>query len=88
MLTAEEIKALQSAGLSDDTPYMMTGVSSSQMSVARHYNGCRYQGAEYIYDPVHDTLIRADVLKWVAARRRVEKKKAAWKAAEKQGKLF
>jgi len=88
MLTSAELIALNDSGLSVETPYMMTGVSNSQLSIARYSMGCRYQGAGYFYDPVHDSLIRADVLKWVMDRRKAEKEAAAEKAGEKQGRLF
>ena len=69
-LSADEIEGLQTSILSRDTPYLITGVSCSQFSLARHYGGIRYQGQDYTYSPATDELIRADVLKWVKARRR------------------
>ena len=40
------------------------GVSHSQLSIARHYGGITFNGAEYRYDAASDTLTRMDV--WTA----------------------
>jgi hypothetical protein len=58
-------------GLHRRTPYGMTNVSMTQLSIARYYGGCTYQGESYIYLPHTDELIRADVLKW---KRKQERK--------------
>ena len=39
-------------------------------SAARYSMGCTYQGQHYSYIPPTDELIRADVVKWLAKRRR------------------
>lgn len=72
-LTEEEVDELQNTKLSRDTPFLITGVSNSQLSIARHYGGCKYQGRQYVYMPTTDELIRDDVLKWARAYR--ERKK-------------
>lgn len=46
-------------------------VSQSQLSIAWHYGGIRFNGDDYIYDPATDTLTRADVVKAEAKRKRV-----------------
>ena len=46
------------------TPYVIKNVSSSQLSIARHYGGIAYNGCNYIYFPESDELIRDDVLAW------------------------
>lgn len=46
------------------TPYGMTNVSMTQLSIARHYGGIKYNGESYTYLPKTDELIRNDVLKW------------------------
>ena len=69
-LTDEEVTALQSSGLSRETPYVIQGVSHGQLSIARHYGGIRYQTREYTYIYQTDELIRNDVLKWVTKRRK------------------
>ena len=43
-LTSDELEALQASGLDPFTPYVIEGVSMSQMSIARHYGGCTYGG--------------------------------------------
>lgn len=78
-----------------DAPAEIFGVSHSQFSVARHYGGMRYAGADYRYDAARDVLVRRDV--W--ARRMKDDKDAAkserdkWerigdKMRERQGGLF
>lgn len=44
-------------------PEVLYHISRTQLSVARHYGGCSYNGASYKYNPVDDTLTRADILK-------------------------
>lgn len=38
-------------------------VSQTQLSIARYYGGCNYNGDSYIYDPTDDSLIRSDIFK-------------------------
>lgn len=68
LLTDDELDAIQS--LPRDTPYQIRNVSHGHLSIARHYGGCRFNGAEYVYDPTDDTLTRNDVLKLVMRGRR------------------
>lgn len=56
------------------TPYGMKGVSSTQLSIARHYGGIIFQGEGYTYNPIADELIRNDVLKWKMGLEKKEKK--------------
>jgi len=51
----------------------MTNVSMTQLSIARHYGGCTYQGDSYTYLPHTDELIRDDVLKWQRKQKRAAK---------------
>lgn len=87
-LTEAEVDALQDSGLHRRSPYVITGVSSSYFSVARHYGGCTYQGDEYLYDPLSDELVRGDVLAWVAKRRAKGKRVKASAEAVAQGELL
>jgi hypothetical protein len=73
-LTESELAALQTSGLDRKTPYVMTGISQSQLSIARHYGGIMYEGVRYIYYSLNDELIRKDVVQWVEKRRRAETK--------------
>ena len=68
LLTNEELAAIQS--LPRDTPYQIRNVSHGQLSIARHYGGCSFNGYEYVYDPTDDTLTHNDVLKLVMRGRR------------------
>lgn len=38
-------------------------VSHTQLSVARHYGGCIFNGKEYVYFHDEDKLVRKDLLK-------------------------
>lgn len=55
-------------------PERITNVSQTQLSIARHYGGCKFNGANYHYDAASDTLIRMDIWKTEQAR---DKAKAA-----------
>lgn len=57
-------------------PEEIHNVSNSQLSVARHFGGCKFQGAAYHYDASRDVLVRRDV--WLA---RIKEESAAGKAA-------
>jgi hypothetical protein len=46
------------------TPFGIRNVSMTQLSIARHYGGIKYNGEAYTYIPKTDELIRDDVLKW------------------------
>ena len=72
-LTLAEIEALQDCRLSRDTPFAIQGVSQGFFSIARHAGGIVYQGKHYTYMAPTDELVRDDVLKWVAKRRKAEK---------------
>ena len=45
---------------------------NSQLSIARHYGGCRFNGAEYLiaYEEEGQPLVRADILKGEQRRKR------------------
>ena len=87
-LTPEEITALQSSGLKTESPFMITGVSRTQFSVARHYGGVTAYGCEYIYDHLSDTLIRHDVVRWIGKERKRVAKEKKLAAGGKQKTLF
>lgn len=84
-LTEAELIDLQTSALHKKTPFAITGVSHGMFSTARHYGGARYNGANYIYHPATDELIRDDVLKWLEKQRKAERKAAKIK---KQGALI
>lgn len=46
-----------------DTLEEIHNVKTSILSIARHYSDCRINGKEWVYNPITDVLIRADVLK-------------------------
>ena len=55
---------LEDCPLHKKTPFGIKNVSQTQLSIARHYGGIKYNGQEYTYFPKKDELIRNDVLKW------------------------
>lgn len=87
-LTPDELAALQETILPRDTPFIIQGVSSTQLSVARHYGGCRVQGREYKYVPLTDELIRDDVVKWLLKYRKDKRTHVAMEEKKKQGNLL
>lgn len=46
-----------------EAPEKIYHVSQTQLSIARYYGGCSFNGHSYTYNPVDDTLTRNDVLK-------------------------
>jgi len=75
-LTDAELDALHESSLDPFTPFVIAGVTATQLSVARHYGGCTYGGRQYYYIPTTDELMRDDVVRWITKRRR-EAMKAA-----------
>lgn len=59
-------------------PERIYGWLNSQLSIARHYGGCTFNGAEYViaYDEDKQPLVRIDVIK------REKKAKAKARARE------
>lgn len=45
------------------SPEKIYHVSQTQLSIARYYGQCKYNGDDYIYIPSEDVLVRADVFK-------------------------
>lgn len=73
-MTAEEIDSLQETKLDRATPFVICEVSRSQLSIARFYGGCKFQGRNYSYIPTTDELLRDDVVKWLAKHRKAQRK--------------
>jgi hypothetical protein len=63
-LNESGLAGLDACPLHRKTPFGMTNVSMTQLSIARHYGGIKYNGESYTYLPKTDELIRNDVLKW------------------------
>lgn len=55
--------------LSRKTPYGMTNVSKTQLSVARFYGCCNYMGQTYTYFADTDEIVRDDVLRWAKGKK-------------------
>lgn len=51
-------------------------VSMTQLSIARHYGGCKVGSHHYVYNPMDDSLIREDVFKWLAKEIKKQEKAA------------
>lgn len=70
--------------MDERTPERIYGWLDSQLSIARYYGGCEYNGASYVIDWWADghPLVREDVLR---GERKADKAKAAAAArAEKE----
>jgi hypothetical protein len=78
-LTPDEIDGLMLTHSGQQIAW--TGVSHTQLSIARHYGGIVFNGQHYTYMPATDELIRDDVLKLVM-KARVAAAKAAKQAAK------
>jgi hypothetical protein len=70
---------LNDCPLHKHTPFGMTNVSMTQLSIARYAGGCSYNGDHYTYFPDTDELVRSDVLKW--RKKQAKKTHDAIKAA-------
>ena len=71
-MTEKEIDALQETKLDRATPFAISGVSNTQLSVARYFGGCKFQGRNYLYLPETDELLRDDVVKWLKKYRKAQ----------------
>ena len=87
LITEAELLQVMVA-LPADTPYIITGVSSSIFSTARHFGTCTFQGKGYTYNPVTDELVRNDVLKFLHKIRKEAKKQASQEQTAVQGDLL
>ena len=65
---------LDDCPLHRDSPYGVTNVSHTQLSIARYYGTINFNGFKYIYHPMTDELIREDVLKWQTKQWRLNQK--------------
>ena len=65
-------------------PERIYNVSQTQLSVARFYGGCKFNGADYHHDAESDTLTRMDI--WQA--RIASNKQDAAKAAKAERKKW
>lgn len=73
MATYEDIKTYEQALIEkfgSSTVLCYTSISYTIFSVARYYGGCNIGGQEFIYNPEDDSLIRADVVKWINKQKR------------------
>lgn len=88
-ITPQELETINASGLNfTSAPAIISGVTASQLSIARHYGGCRAFGRHYIYVPTTDELIRDDVVKLLAKIRKSAVKARKEEAISRQGVLF
>jgi hypothetical protein len=66
---------LDACPLHRKTPFGVTNVSMTQLSIARYYGMINFNGYRYIYYPDTDELIREDVMKWKAKQLKAKHKK-------------
>jgi hypothetical protein len=73
MATIEDLRKYQEeieAEFGSGANVAYANISHSQFSVVRYSGGCKVHGKHYLYNPVDDSLIREDVVKWVAKRKK------------------
>jgi hypothetical protein len=63
--TLRDNEAALRAKFNRDETIAFPNASMSQFSIARYYGGINFNGHEFIYNQEDDSLIRADVLKWM-----------------------
>jgi hypothetical protein len=79
---------LDDCPLHRDSPYGVTNVSHTQLSIARYYGTINFNGFKYIYHPMTDELIREDVLKWQTKQWRLNQKQTKKQNEELQQELI
>jgi len=64
MATQEDLAAIGRLIKPQEPPERIYGWLDSQLSIARFYGGCTYQGHSYVIDPIRPNppLVRVDVL--------------------------
>lgn len=76
MATIEDLKQHQDelkAKFGADANVAYANVSMTQLSIARHYGGCKVEGKHFVYNPADDSLIREDVFNWIAKQKKAGK---------------
>jgi len=76
MATIEDLREFQDElkkKFGEDASVAYANVSMTHLSVARHYGGATVQGKHFVYNPADDSLIREDVVKWIAKKRKTAK---------------
>lgn len=61
-------------------PREIRNVSESYFSIARYYGGCKAFGANYVYIPPEDKLLREDLVKNYKKQHRRKKGGIKWNA--------
>lgn len=69
-------------------PEEIHNVRHTHLSIARHFGGATVNGHAYVYNPVRDVLVRADVLRRREAEAADLLRAARKRAAEAQGTLW
>lgn len=70
--TDEELSTFSEANRDKASPFVIKNVSSSQLSIARHYGAIKFNSHTYKYMPETDELIRDDCLRFL---QKIRKKK-------------
>jgi|LakMenEpi03Aug12_release.lakeMendotaPanAssembly.Ray.scaffolds.fasta_scaffold4944881_1 hypothetical protein len=76
MATLEDLQEFRdelTAKFGEGVGLAYANVSMTQLSIARHYGGAKVQGKHFVYNPADDSLIREDVVKWIAKKRKAAK---------------
>lgn len=83
--TDPEIQAMNEQLANKSAPFIITGVTGSMFSTARHYGGMKFRGFEYDFNAIEDALYRRDVVKWLKANRKNQAHKPDKKPEDEQG---
>ena len=70
-----------------EAPPKLYRISQTQLSIARHYGGCIFQGNNYVYNTKDDTLTREDIWKEEHKKKKEVKKAKKLLSKRKQNDL-
>jgi hypothetical protein len=78
--------------MSEPPPEEIHNVSTTQLSIARHYGAIHFRGTHYTYVREKDMLIRSDIQRARMAEatkyRRIQRQIAEEQTDQQQGRLF
>jgi hypothetical protein len=73
--TLEENKSILKEKFPENEIIAYANVSNTQLSVARHFGGCKVQGKHFVYNTTDDSLIRKDVISFLRKQLKNKQKK-------------
>jgi len=73
--TLEENKSILKEKFPENEIIAYANVSKTQLSVARHWGGCKVEGKHFAYNTTDDSLIRKDVISFLSKQLKNKQKK-------------